>query len=211
MSLIKIYYRKPTDLERVGINAANAAAQAASTTAIQFIKSSAYIQRLGTLPDVLSDEDMLSLDGSKSPYKVSANSVVRNVLMLSTNDDSLRVRFIDVNIKVSQVNTIKETPLTGISGSIKEYIQAMDYNIIVKGSLVSGTSGAFPYDMLQGLVRILKKPESLKIANKYLEAFDISKVVLKNADYDQAGQKYMNVLPFSLNFVSDEDYELQVD
>jgi hypothetical protein len=65
--------------------------------------------------------------------------------------------------------------------------------------------------MLQGLIRLLKEPAALKVANKYLEAFDISKVVLKNADYDQSSQKYMNVLPFSVNFISDEDYELQVD
>jgi hypothetical protein len=211
MSIIKIYYRKPTDLERVGINAANQADFIASNTAIQYIKTSAYTQRLLTDPEVLSNEDMLSLDGAKSPYKTSAGDVARNILMLSTIDDSLQVQFIDVKIKVSQTNTIKQTPLTGRTGTIKEYIQAMDYDIILKGSLISGTAGAFPFDMLQGLIRLLKEPAALKVANKYLEAFDISKVVLKNADYDQSSQKYMNVLPFSVNFISDEDYELQVD
>ncbi|MBI9055524.1 MAG: hypothetical protein JEY96_17000 [Bacteroidales bacterium] len=211
MSIIKIYYRKPTDLERVGINAANQAALTASTTAIQFIKTSAYAQRMLTLPEVLTNEEMLSLDGSKSPYKTSAGDVARNVLMLSTIDDSLQIQLIDVGIKASQANTIKQTPLTGRKGTIKEYIQAMDHNVVVKGNLISGTAGAFPFDMLHALVRILKEPAALKVANKYLEAFDISKLVLRTADYDQSAQKYMNVLPFSLNFVSDEDYELQID
>lgn len=211
MSVIKIYYRKPSDLERIGVNVANQAALTASTTAIQFIKTSAYTQRMLTLSDALTNEEMLSLDGTKSPYKASAGDVVRNVMKLSTVDDSLQVQLIDVGIKASQTNTIKQTPLTKRIGTIKEYIQAMDYNVVVKGSLISGTAGAFPFDMLQGLVRILKQPEALKVANKYLEAFDISKMVLKNADYDQSSQKYMNVLPFSLNFISDEDYELEVD
>lgn len=211
MSIIKIYYRKPTDLERVGINAANQAALVSSTTAIQFIKQSAYAQSLGTIPETLTNEQMLSMDGSKSPHKTSAGGVVRNMLTLSTQDDSLQVQFIDVAIKASQVNIIKETPLTKVKGTIKEYIQAMDYLVVLKGNLISEVSGAFPFDLLQGLVRLLKTPEALKVANKYLEAFDISKMVLKSADYDQTQQKYVNVLPFSLNFVSDEDHNLQID
>lgn len=211
MSIIKIYYRKPTDLERVGINAANQADFIASNTAIQYIKTSAYTQKLLTEPEALTNEDMLSLDGAKSPYNTSAGDVARNILMLSTIDDSLQVQFIDVGIKATQTNTIKQTPLTKIRGTIKESIQAMDYNIVIKGNLISETAGAFPFDMLQGLVRILKEPAALKVANKYLEAFDISKMVLRIADYDQSAQKYMNVLPFSLNFLSDEDYELQID
>lgn len=211
MSKIKIYYRKPSDLERIGINAANQASQIASTSAIQFIKSSAYEQRLRTELEELSNEDMLSLDGSKSPYATSAGDVVRNVLMLSTIDDSLRIQFVDVLIKVEQVNTIKETPLVGTKGTIKEYIQAHDYNVIIRGNLISENPKAFPYEMLQGLIRILQEPAALKVASKYLEAFDISKIVLKRADYDQTQQKFTNVMPFSLTFISDEDYELQVE
>lgn len=211
MSMIKIYYRKPTDLERIGINAANAAALAASTTAIRFIKSSAYSQRLSSIDSDLSNEDMLSLDGSKSPYTVSAGSVLRNVLMLSTQDDSLQIQFIDVKIDVGQVITIKQTPLTHKKGTVKEEIQANDHDISVKGNLISDTQEAFPYDMFQSMIKLLKELGPFKVASKYLEAFDISRAVLKRYTFPQSQQKFVNVMPFGFNLISDEDYELQID
>lgn len=210
MSTVKVIYKKPSSLERAGINAANAALLAGKTTAISFVKSQAYDRNLDAA-DALTDDEMLSIDGRKSPYENGAGDVVRNVLVLMSYDKEIQLVFTDVQIKVSQRNTIVETPLTGRRGSIKEYIQAEDYAIKVKGSLINGKQSAFPFYQLQSLVRLLRQTETFKVNNKYLEAFDVFEVALKKADFNQDQQQFMNVLPFELDLISDERYELEVE
>lgn len=210
MSLITIYYRKPSALERVGINAANQTAFTAANTAIRFVKMSDYATRLLTEPDILSHDEMLSLDGRLSPFKTGAGGILRNTLELKASED-LMIKFEDVQLQVEQVNTIKETPLTVKKGTFKEYIQANDYSVTMRGNLISERSGAFPYDLLQSLISILQLPQTFTIASKYLLAFGITKVALRRALFDQAQQKYSNIMPFNLTFTSDEEHELQVD
>lgn len=210
MSKVTIYY-EPSAAERLGVNIGNMARYAAKNTAISFVQGGLYAGVLGTLPEILSNDDQLSIDGRKSPYDTAAGDVVRNLLVLSTQDDAVSLVFVDININVAQENEVKKTPLLKRSGSIKEFIQAKDYVVNVKGSLMSSSPGAFPYDMLQSLARLLKTPETLKVANKYLEAFDIYNVVVERVDFKQQEQKYMNVLPFTIKLISDENYELEVE
>ena len=44
-----------------------------------------------------------------------------------------------------------------------------------------------------------------------LSAFDIHKVVLNTAKFDQKEMKYFNVLPFSITLASDEDYDFLME
>ena len=49
------------------------------------------------------------------------------------------------------------------------------------------------------------------IANIFANSFDIGRVVLTKALFKQQDQKYINVLPFSLTFDSDEDYDFLIE
>ena len=60
------------------------------------------------------------------------------------------------------------------------------------------------------MIPLLKRAENLKMASKYTEAFDITDVVLKKATFDQNQIKLFNVMPFRLEFLSDESYEFLV-
>lgn len=210
MSTINIIYKQPSTLERMGINTANAALFAGKATGVSFIKGQAYDRNLDEAA-ALTDDERLSIDGRQSPYDNGAGDVVRNVMVLMSYDKDIQLVFSDINIQVSARNTIVETPLTGRRGSIKEYIQAEDYDVKIKGNLISGKQNAFPFYQLQSLVRLLRQTDTFKVKNKYLEAFDIYEMALKRANFNQDKAKYMNVLPFELNFISDERYELEVD
>lgn len=215
MAKINIYYSSPTALERKGINATNLAKFVAKNTAVAFTRDAMYVQQLEQLiSEQLTNEQLLSLDGAKSGLPASSNAIMRNVLILSTEDESLQVVFYDCKINVKQQNTIVETALTGKRGSVKEYIQAKDYEIDVSGNIFSESSlKAFPIDELRVLTEILELPETFKVANVLLrDGFGVDKVVVKSADFKQQEEsKFLNVLPYKLVLVSDEDYELEIE
>lgn len=211
MSNITIKYKDVSALERFGVNAMNMARVAAHNNAVRWVHDKAYISGLASKEDIASYEDLLSIDGSKSPHHPSSPDTVRNLTVLSTQDESLSVVFVDVKTRVTQENTIVETPLVNRTGSVKEFIQARDYVISITGNLISTLGFAFPFDGLQALNRVLKTPETFKIASKYLEAFDIYNVVVTKALFKQNEQKYMNVLPFQIDMKSDEYYELEIE
>jgi hypothetical protein len=186
--------------------------RAAANTGIQISYGQLYSHALlKKITEEVSTNEQLSVDGRKSPYLGSSGEIVRNILILKSQGEAYEIAFYDVKIKVSQTKTIKETALTGRTGTIKEYIQAKDYVVQVKGSIISDNPCGFPISQLGDVVDLMKKPESMEAASIYLQAFGITKLVLKNADYDQQNANYINTLPFVFTFVSDEDYELQVE
>lgn len=211
MSQITIQFNKPDAAQRLGINVANMAEFAAKGTATQYVRGELYAASLGTLPEGLTQDELLSINGEKSQHPGSAGEPVRNILKLNSESEGVEITFVDVGINVSQAHTIKETPLTKRRGTVKEYIQAQDYAISVTGSLISNTQNGFPYQMLRVFDQVMRTPDTLNVASKYLEAFDISQVVVKEVKYMQQRQKHVNQLPFTITLISDEDYELEME
>lgn len=210
MPQIKIYYRDVSALERYGMNAARAANLAAYNTGIQFMHGKLYAGAAGSLPEQLTNDERLSLDGRKSPYIGSAGDVARNVLVLDNGE--LQIALFDAKIKITQSNTIVETALTGRKGSVKEYIQAKDYTIDVKGNVFSNSRYGFPLDEVGFLRRVLETPDSFAVANVLLnKAFDVNKVVCKTVDFDMQAEQRMNLIPYHFVLISDEDYELEIE
>ena len=111
---------------------------------------------------------------------------------------------------ISHTNSIVETQLLNKSGTVKEYIQKKDYKIEVHGNLV-GADEKFPYDTLEDLIKILNKTTSFYAASVLLSAFDIHKVVMNAAKFDQKEMKYFNVLPFVLTLNSDDEYNFLIE
>jgi hypothetical protein len=58
---------------------------------------------------------------------------------------------------------------------------------------------------------ILSSADSIYVASRYLDIFDITQLAFKNADFNQSGLKYFNVLPFTLTFESDMDYNFLIE
>jgi hypothetical protein len=96
-------------------------------------------------------------------------------------------------------------------GKVKERIQADDYIVKISGNLCMNESGKFPYDLMKQLNGILSSAHSIYVANRYLDIFDITQLAFKNASFNQSTLKYFNVMPFTLDFVSDMDYNFLVE
>lgn len=135
----------------------------------------------------------------------------KNVLILATPDDSKIIVFYDVKINVSQRNTIIETPLTGREGSVKEFIQSNDFKVSIVGNFISLNKNQYPITELREFVKFIKQPYSFKVANVYLESFNITNLVLESADYNQQNQQFFNLLPFSFSFLSDTEFDFEIE
>jgi len=61
------------------------------------------------------------------------------------------------------------------------------------------------------LNEILSTTGSLSVDSAYLDVFGISKLVVKKADFNQSSWKYFNIVPFTIDFLSDEDYDFLIN
>ena len=106
-------------------------------------------------------------------------------------------------ISVKKANDIKSTSLVSRTGSVKELIQAKDYEVKISGTLI-GVPRAFPYGELILLNRVLSTSKSIWVASTYLASFGIFRLVFKETTFAQA--EYINNVPFTLVFDSDYNY-----
>ncbi len=193
------------------------AAQVGYNAGLARVKREIYERALKPSLLTTDPDELLSLDNVPSDYIGAAGAVKRGNIILevdtdyTTNPDQvLRIELIDVGIRVNDSNTIVSTPLVGRKGTVKEYIQANDYRIDIRGSIIANSQNAFPINDVITLKKILKTPGRIRIYSKLLQLFEITHMVYQNGDYDQDSARYVNALPFSFQFLSDDDYELEV-
>jgi hypothetical protein len=168
------------------------------------IRSILYATRLATKPEILSREDMLQTDISMD----------NNDIWLSidgTNYEYADIHIIGARIDVKKQNTIVATPLVNRAGKVKERIQENDYEVTISGNLYTDESDKFPYKLLLQLNTILTSANSIYVASAFLDIFEIAKLAFKEADFNQSTLKFFNVMPFTLKFDSDRDYNFLVD
>lgn len=133
------------------------------------------------------------------------------VLMATVDGESYNIEFADAKCKVVKENTIKETAIVNRRGTVKEYICASDYTVTISGNLFVKSRNDFPFEALELLNRLLNTTERMPVASVYLSFFGINYLVFKTGTFDQQTAKYVNVMPFSLTFASDENYNFLVE
>jgi hypothetical protein len=110
-------------------------------------------------------------------------------------------------IEISNDRNIVKTKIAGANGSIKEYMSDGDFNINIKGSLVSKYSNMPPIEELNTLNIIIKHPEELTVRSNFIDYFDIQKLVIEKPIIKQR-EGMRNVVDFELQCVSDYKYVL---
>ncbi len=172
----------------------NSLEQTTGTPAKGFVVAQAMSGVSSVLDKLDSFTDCLYTEGGLVP-----NSII------FCTDKGIIIEIIDAKIDVTKKNTLTEVALINRAGKVKERIQADDYTVTVKGSLIAG-QGRFPYPELVLLNQILGDTRSINVANVYLFSFGITKLALKNAEFKQSEAKGFNAMPFTLTFVSDKNY-----
>lgn len=136
---------------------------------------------------------------------------VFSLLEISTQDDSKSLIIDTALLEVSQSKNIVKTAINGRNGTIKEYVSDGDYQINIKGVLVNNEDGYNrPTQLIQALIALCSVPESLKVASKFLQLFDVNNIVIDEFSFPQS-EGFQNVQPFELTCSSDTDIRLLLD
>lgn len=188
------------------LNTVNAGRQAGGTAGSWAARQSAYGMTLRPEHtwNVKSATLKESHPGSDySNMRFMQDNIPANNLILKNKNNEF-IEFVNAKIDVIKQNTIIETALVNRRGKIKEYITALDYEIKITGDIMV-SENYYPTYEIGEINDFLSEPDEFDIVNTYLEAFEITKVVFKNGNFNQQKQKHFNVLPFDFTFVSDED------
>jgi hypothetical protein len=130
--------------------------------------------------------------------------VFSDVQLTAGNYDIILIR---VLLSVELVNTIVKTPLQGRPGTIKEYVTAEDYAVMMSGSIQTNDPDKYPVNDVRDMIRLLKEQDTIDVVSEYLSLFDIHKLVVDRALFRQE-EGTQNVQKFEINFLSDEDIQL---
>jgi hypothetical protein len=193
-------------------NETNKVRQIGETAASWLLRTGAYAAAtaLNTATSIRlnTESDTLKKGHPQSTYtdmRFLYGDIPVNNLILK-NENKGFIEFVNAKIRVNKQNTIVETPLVNRVGTIKEYIAAKDYTIDVSGDIIVNTN-SYPIIEIHKVNEFLSAPETFEVVNVYLGAFHIDKMVFKNGNFNQQGQKFFNALPFDFTFTSDNDSE----
>ena len=139
-------------------------------------------------------------------------------LMIPSNDGSNNTQLQPYDlpypiISVSSKKTIIETPLTERRGTVKEVINSMDYEIVIKGFII-GPTGSFPEAEVTKLRDAFEQNTAMSIKCPVTDIFLVrpgrsgsDMVVIKELSFPPV-TAIVNVRPYELRLVSDEPFSL---
>jgi hypothetical protein len=122
-------------------------------------------------------------------------------LEIERTDGRLPFRLETCLIDVSQTKNIVTTVVQGRNGTVKEYIADGDYDVRIRGALV--TDNYYPREEVRDLHELLKQSELLTVVSDYLQLFDIKELVVTDYSFKQQ-EGYQNVQLFEINAISDD-------
>lgn len=113
-----------------------------------------------------------------------------------------------VIMTVSRNKRITTSETVAGTGSVKEYINASDFTIAIRGALYS--ENIYPREQMNRLTNILKAPAALDVTAWYLNEMGIYSMVVENYSLPQDPSK-LNAQPFELQCLSDAPLEIKLD
>lgn len=115
-----------------------------------------------------------------------------------------------VLMTVTQQRNIVTTPITGRSGTIKEYVSEGDYMINLKGAIVNSEPYLYPTGAVRDLLELLQVQSEIDVISDFLRLFDVNNIVVTDYSFPQQ-EGFQNVQLFDINCLSDTDELLIFD
>jgi len=104
---------------------------------------------------------------------------------------------------------IKKENTQGGIGTVKEFQQQDDFQIVIRGFLINYASQDYPHQMLSDLWAVINSGKTLGITSLVPNLLGIHNIVVTDAKFP-AVEGYMNIQPFELNCLSDYTPILQI-
>lgn len=115
--------------------------------------------------------------------------------------DSLKINL--VLMDVSRQKNIVKTWVPGSDISIKEYITADDYSIMIRGAISSDSPYMYPSKDVKGFIEYMDAPVSIPITSTFLSRFGINSIVVENFRMWQL-EGLRNMQFFEVQAISDD-------
>jgi hypothetical protein len=116
----------------------------------------------------------------------------------------------DAVVAISRKRNIVSTQLVGMNGTVKEYISDGDYQLNIMVGVQALDNGVivdkYPAEGIQQLREYFDEQAAIQVQSKFLELFDIDKIVVTEFAVVQATES--NYQPISITAVSDTDYNV---
>ena len=113
-------------------------------------------------------------------------------------------------IEINQTKNIVKTSISGLNGTVKEYMSNGDFIINLKGVIVGDIANQRPdKNDLNALVAFLNAPLTIPISCSFCEELKISSVVIESYRLGQR-EGARNVIDIDINMVSDSPIQLSV-
>lgn len=151
-----------------------------------------------TIPEV----ENLSIKSEEKPQVSQLGTPVFSDLLLRDEELGVSLYLDTVLFDVSMSKIIVKTTIPGRNGSIKEYVADDDYDITIKGAIVSPTRGQYPLDKIRDLRDLLKLSRSLEVVSTLLQLWEIDQLVVQDYHLPQR-EGYENIQLFEIKAISD--------
>lgn len=116
----------------------------------------------------------------------------------------------DAVVAVSRAKNIVTTQMVGRDGTVKEYINAGDYQLNILVGVAAVRDGVivdeYPEDGLRELRAFLDGNTALQVHSAFLDIFDINRVVIKS--YSLTQDTASNYQSLTISAISDEEYTI---
>jgi hypothetical protein len=105
-------------------------------------------------------------------------------------------------ITVNQTRNIIKTPIQGRNGTIKEYISDGDFELNIKGVIISPYMLQYPADEVSIFIELMGLQKQIPVASEFLQRFGIDAIVIDSYNIgERLGSR--NEVPFEINASSD--------
>lgn len=102
------------------------------------------------------------------------------------------------------------TDIAGRNGSIKQYINTGDYEVVIRGVFTTGVSDKYPTDAMQHLQKITNATSEVKVVSEFLQIFGISYLVFTKCEFEQGDTEGRDEQKFTLTCLSETPFTIKV-
>ncbi|HTA62710.1 MAG TPA: DUF6046 domain-containing protein [Bacteroidia bacterium] len=102
------------------------------------------------------------------------------------------------------------TDIAGRNGTIKQYINTGDYEIVIRGIFTTGVSDKYPTEAMKHLQQITNATSEVKVVSEFLHLFDINYLVFTKCEFEQGEDEGRDMQKFTLSCMSETPFTIKV-
>lgn len=161
--------------------------------------------RVYQLPDGEQQRSPQSAAGNGTAARALEGRFYSTSLRLGRTEAANDISLSSALCRVSRQKTIVATAIAGQNGTVKELVQAGDYEIELMLDIIA-EADEYPEAEVRALVELANANAELYLDSAFLRIFDIDRAVVQSIELQQA--THANVQPIAIQLLSDDPYDV---